>query len=321
MKTLLLSLCVVLLAGGLAGQELQILERREVGEGLVREKLLLGGWDSSDPVPAIAVYPKGRTALPLVVLLHWFQGRKEDMEPWARELAPKEFFVLAIDLHLHGERGVRGIFARPDLPSLGEEYSVFVHQVSIAHSAHDFPFILKSLDGRKEIDLSRIGVGGISMGGSLAIVLAWQEKRISAVASLVGACDFWWDVTKFSPGPQQEKKKRSYSPRVKRLVSSIDPWPRLNHMPPKALFVASGRKDHFIDIESMRRFATNMQKHYASFPERFRFREEDVGHEATGSMRHEAEEWFVLFLGKTVLLEKPRFPVEKPRSPKAPEGR
>jgi dienelactone hydrolase len=298
MKTLILVVCMVLLSGELLGQELQVLGRQELSNGLIWEKLLLPGWDPSDPVPAIAVYPRGKAGLPLVVLLHWFQGSKEAMEPWARELAAKEFFVLTIDLHFHGERTVGGIFARPDLPSLGQEYSVFVHQVSIAHSARDFPFILESLRGRREIDPGRVGVGGISMGGSLALVLAWQEKRISAVVSLVGACDFWWDVTKIKPGQEQDKKKRSYGPRVQRLVSSIDPWSRLNRIPPKALFVANGRKDHFIDIESMRRFAAEMKKHYARFPERFCFREEDVGHEATDTMRRDAGEWFVRYLKK-----------------------
>jgi len=128
------------------------------------------------------------------------------------------------------------------------------------------------------------------------MVLAWREKSVSAVASLVGACDFWWDVTKITPGPGQEKKKRSYGPRVQRLVSSIDPWSRLNRMPPKALFVANGRKDHFIDIESMRRFAAKMKKYYAPFPERFCFREEEVGHQATDIMRRQAGEWFARYL-------------------------
>jgi len=264
---------------------------------LVSEKMLLEGWDPSDPVPAIAIYPKEKIPLPLVVLLHGFQRNKEALEPWARELAPKGFFVLAIDLHLHGERMVEGIF-RPDLFSLVKEYSVFVHQVSIAHSAFDFPFVVNSLRDRKEIDLERIGVAGISMGGSLAMVLAWKENSISAVASLIGACDFWWDVTKLPPGLQQEEKRRSYGQRLNRLVSSIDPWPRLNLMAPKALFVANGRTDPYIDIASMWRFSEEIQRYYMSFPDRLCFREENVGHQATDSMRHGVEEWFTRFLEK-----------------------
>jgi len=82
MKTLVVVACMVLLAGELSGQEIQVLERQELRNRLVREKLLLPGWDPSDPVLAIAVYPKGKMGLPLVVLLHWFQGSKEAMEPW-----------------------------------------------------------------------------------------------------------------------------------------------------------------------------------------------------------------------------------------------
>ena len=57
MKTLIVVVCMVLLAGELPGRELQVLERQELRNGLVREELLLPGWDPSDPVPAIAIYP------------------------------------------------------------------------------------------------------------------------------------------------------------------------------------------------------------------------------------------------------------------------
>ncbi len=297
-------ICTILLAGQVLAHDAQVIERRELADGLIREKLLLQGWDPTDPVPGIAIYPKGKTKLPFVVLLHWFQGSKEAMEPWAHDLAPRQLFVLIVDLHFHGERTVAGVFAKPNLPSLGDEYAVFIHQASIAHSARDFPFILEGLQKRKEIDLSRLGVAGISMGGSLAMVLASREKRVSAAVSLVGACDFWWDVTKIPPGPQQENKKKEYGQRVQRLVSSIDPWPRLDAMPPTALFVANGRNDPFIDIESMRRFSTKMRGLYASLPDRFAFYEEDVGHEATETMQHQAEEWLVRHLKERALAEK-----------------
>lgn len=297
-------ICTMLLAGRVLPQDAQIIERQELADGLIREKLFLQGWDPTDPVPGIAIYPKGKTKLPLVVLLHSFRGSKEAMEPWAHDLAARQLFVLTIDLHLHGERTVAGVFEKPNLSSLGDEYAVFIHQVSIAHSARDFPFILEGLQKRKEIDLSRVGVAGISMGGSLAMVLASQEKRVSVAVSLVGACDFWWDVTKIPPGPRQEDKKKQYGQRVQRMVSSIDPWTRLEAMPPTALFVANGRNDLSIDIESMRSFNTKMRGLYASIPDRFGFQEEEVGHEATETMQHQAEEWLVRHLIERALAEK-----------------
>jgi dienelactone hydrolase len=290
---LVLCLCA---AGASGAEKLQVIERREIENGLVREKLLLPGWDPADPVPAIAIAPRGASKVPVVFVFHWFQGSKEAMEPWARELAAEGFFAVAPDLHLHGERRVAGMFARPDLPSLGEEFSVFVHQNSIAHSARDFPVMLESLAGRDDADIGRIGVTGISMGAGLALVLAWQDKRIAAAATLVGACDFWWDVTKLPPGPAQEEKKKGYGDRVRRLVESIDPWPRMDKLPPTALFMASGQRDHFIAIDSMRRFAAALRERYAQSPERFSFVEEDVGHEATESMRRQANAWIGRFV-------------------------
>lgn len=271
-------------------------EKTDLDGGLVREKIILDGWDPTDPVPAIAIYPKTAARLPLVVLCHWFRGSKEAMEGWARDLAPRGFFVLAPDLHLHGERGIQGVFARPDMPDLGEEFAVFVHQVSIAHSVRDYPYLLDGLRGRPEVDVGRAGVAGISMGGGVALVLGWQERRVEAVVSIVGACDGWWDVTKIPPGPRQDEKRASYSPRIRRLVESISPLPHADRYPPKALLMANGQKDGYIDIASVRPFAETLTKLYAATPERFRFIEEDCGHEATDTMRRAADEWLVRFL-------------------------
>lgn len=222
MRAIIVAVGVLCLAGRVAAAEPRVLERAEIAGDLVREKLLLGGCDPGSPVPAIAVYPKGAARLPLVLLMHWFQGSKEVMEPWGRELASKGFFVVAPDLYLHGERSVKGIFDRPNLPELGEEYSVFVHQTSISHSALDVPFILDDLAERPEVDAKRVGVGGFSMGAGLSLVLAWREPRVSVVASIVGAADFWWDVTKIPPGADQDAKRLSYGPAIQRLVTSLD---------------------------------------------------------------------------------------------------
>jgi len=182
------------------------------------------------------------------------------------------------------------------MPDLGEEFAVFVHQVSIAHSARDYPYLLDGLRGRPEVDVGRAGVAGISMGGGMALVLGWQERRVEAVVSIVGACDGWWDVTKIPPGPRQDEKRASYSPRIRRLVESISPLPHADRYPPKALLMANGQKDGYIDITSIRPFAETLTKLYAATPERFRFIEEDCGHEATDTMRRAADEWLVRFL-------------------------
>ena len=161
------------------------------------------------------------------------------------------------------------------------------------------------MSARPEVDLSRIGVAGISMGSSTCMVLAWKEPRISVVGGLIGAVDFWYDVTKTPPGKEQDAKREALSPRVRQLVSSIDPLDKKAAIAPKALFLANGAKDQ-IDIESIKKFVKDLQPTYKDHPERLMLLEEPkTGHAVTERMWSEGTQWLVRHL-----LEKP---IRKPK--------
>ena len=245
-------------------------------------------------MPAIAVHPASGGPFPVCIVLHCFRGAKENLEPWCRDLAGRGIFAIAIDAHLHGERSIAGVFQGDKIASLGEEYSIWVHQTSIARTAKDVPVILDALAFRPDVDTSRVAATGFSMGGSTAVVLAWREPRVRVVASIVGAVDFWWDVTKIRPGPEQEARKASYGPRLRELVASIDPRTRFDRIPPKALFLASGGRDEYIDIESVRRFVADIEPRYEGNRGRLRFVPfPEAGHGVTEAMWKEAQEWIV----------------------------
>src|SRR6516164_2567376 len=219
-------------------------EKKPAGDSSIqRDKLLLTGWDPDEPVPAYVYYKKGNKGMPVVIFLHGMGGSKEQYVERMREWAGKGLFVVAIDAHLHGERKVPGIFPQgKSLGSLGTDYNIWVHQSAISHTARDVSRIIDALSARSDVDLSRIGVAGISMGSSTCMVLAWKEPRISVVVGMIGAVDFWWDMTKTAPGPEQNEKRDALCLRVRQLVSSIDPnlGTRKSAIAPKALFLANG---------------------------------------------------------------------------------
>ncbi|MHB1036384.1 MAG: dienelactone hydrolase family protein [Pirellulales bacterium] len=277
-----------------APPDAQVLERKDLPGGLVREKLRLPGFDPDEAVPAIAFHPAAGGPFPVCLTLHSFRGGKENMEGWCRDLAGRGIFAVAIDAHLHGERSVAGVFHGENLASLGAEYSIWVHQASIAHTAKDVPVLLDALGRRADVDVSRVAATGISMGGSTAMVLAWREARVRVVASVIGAVDFWWDVTKLPPGPEQETKKAAYGPRLRELVDSIDPKPRFAQVPLKAVCLINGGRDEYIDLESVRGFAAQLKPLYQKDPNRLRFVPfAEVGHGVTEPMWKEAREWIV----------------------------
>jgi hypothetical protein len=126
------------------------------------------------------------------------------------------------------------------------------------------------------------------------MVLAWREPRVRVVASVVGAVDFWWDVTKLAPGPEQEARKASYGSRLRELVGSIDPKTRLGQIPPKALCLVNGARDEYIALESVRRFAADLEPLYGKDRGRLRFQPfPEAGHGVAGAMWQAAVEWIV----------------------------
>jgi dienelactone hydrolase len=248
-------------------------------------------------VPGYLYYPKGGKALPVVIFLHGLGGSKEPYGKRLRALAARGLFVVAIDAHLHGERKVPGIFPKgKSLGGLGDDYSIWVHQSAVSHTARDVSRIIDTLSARAEVDLSRIGVAGVSMGSSTCLVLAWKEPRISVVVGLIGAVDFWYDVTKTPPGPEQDARRKQLSLRVRQLVESLDPLNRKRAIAPKALFLANGARDA-IDIKSVKAFVKDLRPGYDAYPDRLHLLEEpETGHAVTDRMWSEGIRWLVRHL-------------------------
>ena len=143
--------------------DVQVLERTELPGGLVRERLRLPGFDPDESVPAVAIHPATGGPFPVCLVLHYFRGAKENFEPWCRDLAEQGIFAIAIDAHLHGQRAIAGIFHGDNIASLGEEYSIWVHQSSIAHTAKDVSVILDALGKRADVDTSRVAAKSASL--------------------------------------------------------------------------------------------------------------------------------------------------------------
>jgi dienelactone hydrolase len=266
-----------------------------------REKLSLAGWDPDEPVPAYVYYKKGGKSMPVVLFLHGLGGSKDQYPQRMQEWAARGLFVVAIDAHLHGERKVPGIFPQgKSLGGLSTDYAIWVHQSAISHTARDVSKILDALSARPEVDLSRVGMAGVSMGSSTCMVLAWKEPRVSVIVGLIGAVDFWSDVTKTPPGKDQDAKRKALSVRVQQLVNANDPLPRKVAIPPKALFLANGALDA-IDIGSIRKFVKDLEPSYKAHPDRLMLLEEPkAGHTVTERMWDEGGQWLVRYL-----LEKP----------------
>jgi pimeloyl-ACP methyl ester carboxylesterase len=294
-----------IMIGWLVGQEIataqqptvaiQVKSEELLENRIVRQSVLFPGWDPYEPVPAYVYLKEKSEKLPVIVFIHGMGADKTYLASWHAELAARGFAVISIDAHLSGDRRIAttigGIKAEQDW--------VWPHQTVVNHTANDVSKILDVLPSRREFDPTRVAVTGFSMGGATTMVLAWRERRISAVMPLCGCVDFWWDVTKIEPGAEQDAKIAEFSPRLKQLTSSLDSNTpeRMDAIVPKALFLINGTQDRGIDIRSIRKFADQMRPRYDRLPDRFDFFEdEQAGHTFSEVMKEKSTEWLVRHL-------------------------
>ena len=120
-----------------------------------RDGTRLAGWF----IPAAA---KGRS--PAIVLSHGWGRSRAELLPHADLLHRAGFAVLAFDYRHRGESG-------------GDTITMGLRERDDLRAALDL------LAARSEVDVERIGVFGMSMGGVIAILVAADDERVRALVA------------------------------------------------------------------------------------------------------------------------------------------
>lgn len=158
----------------------------------VFEKIVFDSFHDGKVPGLLALPTTGEAPFPVVLLLHGVTGSKEQWladsfthggEVSARLLG-EGFAVLALDAQYHGDRAVYN-----DYLDVGE--MVFKKGWGIRYanmltqSVVDYRRAIDYLATRDDIDSSRVGLLGYSMGGHMAFILGAVEKRIRATVACV----------------------------------------------------------------------------------------------------------------------------------------
>lgn len=139
--------------------------------------------------------PSTRPA-PAVILVHMLQRSRRDFEALASRLSADGIGALAIDLRGHGESQHTGEI---------QDYSSFVLDVKAAR---------RFLAGRSDVQQSRVGIVGASLGANLAMLEAGGDGSIASVALLSPSLEY--------RGLRIEPSLRKYGARPALLVAADD---------------------------------------------------------------------------------------------------
>jgi dienelactone hydrolase len=168
--------------------ETKIVDRIDKQE-YIREKFVFRGPRSK--VPGYLAIPKNISApVPCVLLLHGITGSKENwwdenspMGQLTRQLLASGFAVLTLDAEYHGERLANNNFESP-IELIKREWFVQSRDMMI-QTVIEYRRVIDLLAARPDIDSTRIGVIGYSMGGVMAFNLSAADPRIKASVSCV----------------------------------------------------------------------------------------------------------------------------------------
>lgn len=154
---------------------------------------------TDDGVSLAATWYEPGTRAPAVILVHMLHKNRRDWDAVATSLASQGIGALAIDLRGHGESS--GSIPEGDTV----DYSVLVRDVIAARHY---------LSSRGDVQPSRVGIAGASIGANLAVLVAAADPAIASIALLSPSTDY--------RGLRIEAAMKTYGKRPALLIASDD---------------------------------------------------------------------------------------------------
>jgi hypothetical protein len=243
-----------------------------------------------DHIPLVWITPNQQQQAPkLAIWLPYGTGSKEDTLPYLEQLASAGFLAISLDPWLHGERGTEK-----------------TPEQMFTMAMEDFPNIIWPILGQSALDVLKVidwamveytitlpvCIGGISLGGDIAVAAAGIDSRIGVV-SAINATPDWLRPGMHAQGQLvQFGKVGAYA---QFFYEHINPLTNMNGFADcPAITFECGAEDDHVPPDGALRFQTALRQTYLEQPDRLRVNlHPNVGHQATPAMWHNSLEWFL----------------------------
>lgn len=254
---------------------------------------------------------------PAIVFLHSTNKCKEWLRPLLEAYASRGYIAVAIDSRYHGERASSLTTYRESLVSAWKNGDTMPF---IFDTVWDLIKLADYLSQREDIDPSRIGITGESLGGMHSWFAAAADARYSVVVPIIGVQGFRWaidndqwlarvnSIKAVFEEAQIDLNKSAIDKEVVEkvwdriapgLASDFDAPYTVPIISPRPLLVLNGEEDPRCPLAGLEIPKQKVAKAYenAGCPDNFMLiAEPGIGHQMTVSMVKEASDWFDKYL-------------------------
>ena len=247
-----------------------------------------------DHIPVLGFEPaRRRTGRHFAIFLNGLSGTKEGMIPKLQDLAADGFVALSFDAWQHGERG-------------SETWQEMIGRVFGNFRRHMWPILGQTtLDTLRVIDwaVSQLGVspevymGGVSMGGDIAVAAAGIEPRIKRVAAIMSTPDWLRPGMRAIDNPDSILPPGTADAYAQYFYDQLNPLTHLErYTRGTAITFECGGEDTHVPPDGAQRFAAMLRRQYADHADAIRVNLiPDAGHTDGGNpvFWEHARAWFV----------------------------
>lgn len=216
-------------------------------EQLVEYRLVIHSVND-ELVPALLSVPKkGGGPFPVIILLHGYGGDKDDLIEAAEPLAQRGYAAAAIDAQYHGERKEEG----RNMYSADTEVTI----EAFAQTVMDVRRLIDHLETREDVDATRIGLVGASMGALLGTIASGVEPRIDVPVLIVGGGNMTLLIGESQLSrvveirAELDEAGRSIQEEAEALLC-IDPLTFVGMISPRPLLMINGRNDEIVPVST-----------------------------------------------------------------------
>ena len=279
--------------------------------------------EAGEKVPGIFLKPAvAKDRRPVVILLHGTGSRKEEFLALMRTLADRGFASAAIDARHHGAR----ITSKDDslnaqyFAAMLETYRTGKGRPYLYDTVWDVMRLIDYLETRADVDPKRIGVMGISRGGTEAYLAAAVDPRIAAVVPIIGVQGFQWAldnnqwqarVSTFGPPVEAAARdagvvtidaafvRRFYDRVAPGIYGDYDAGSMLALVAPRPALVINGDSDPRTPLAAVNQAIETAQSAYKNVGAEGKlgfYLQPNAGHVVTPVAELVAADWFVRWL-------------------------